>query len=517
MKDRHPSVLVLHHAVAASNSSSTAASDAGVMDEVQSVVAALQQLGMPHRIASVARLQDLPPLLQAASEPIVFNLVENFPDGRTDHAMQVPTLCEAFGKVCTGNDSSSQTLCLNKWRTKGVLRAAGLPVPEGIVVLPGTCLTYALLPPKPWIVKPLSADASEGIHAGSVVSEDLRALNRAIAKVHKSFHQPALVESFFGCRELNVAILQKGGRLKALPVSEIEFRNYSGNRPKVVDYKAKWAPESFEYRNTVRVVPASISPALSRRIVRSALKAWHALGCRDYARIDFRLDDGGDFVILEANPNPDIAPESGFAASLTAAGLEFRQFVRCVVHNAMSRLPAHDRSCRRSLCSLSSRKEGVSIRRTESCDRDSILGFMRDTGFFHPGEIDVAREVLDDAIKGGASGHYQSFCLCEGVIPVGWICFGPTPCTVGTYDIYWIGVCPKHQGMGYGRALLEYSERIMRKSKGRMAIIETSGRAGYDATRGFYLANGYREIARVPDFYAMDDARVIYTKPLVFS
>ncbi len=518
MKAPGESVLILHHAVPAIPSGLTAASDAGVMDEVASVAAALKELSIPHRTAAAARLSDIPRILESAPETVVFNLVENFEEGGTAEAMQVPTLCDAFRKPCTGNDSLSQTLCLHKWRTKGVLQAAGLPVPSGRVVAPGQTPDRHSLPPPPWIVKPASADASEGIHSGSVIQGDFRALCSAIRKLHRLFRQPALVESFFGCRELNVAILEQGNRLRLLPISEIEFRNYGARRPRIVDYSAKWRPDSFEYRNTVRVVPARLAPSIARAIRTAALRAWQAVGCRDYARVDFRMDGQGGFVILEVNPNPDIAPESGFAASLAAAGVPFRQFVKTIVNNAASRgttlLPAPTpKPSKRAATHATPYR----IRRTESQDRDPILRFMRNTGFFHEGEMQVAREVLDDAIRDGANGHYQSFSLMEGEKPVGWICFGPTPCTMGTYDIYWIGISPKHQGRGYGRALLEFAERSIRRAKGRLVIIETSGRSTYDSTRGFYLATGYRESARVPDFYMPGDARVIYSKPLVFS
>lgn len=520
MKGIKPSVLILHHAVPAMKSGQSAASDAGVLSEVDAVREALKQLGISHRVAAAARLHDIPPLLHASRESVVFNLVENFEDGSTHHAMQVPTLCEAFGKACTGNDSASQTLCLNKWRTKGVLKAAGQPVPDGILVSPGTAPQRRTLPPAPWIVKPLSADASEGIHRGSVISGDLKRLAGEIRHLHTSFRQPALVESFFGCRELNVAILQKGDRLQVLPVSEIEFRNFGSCRPRIVDYRAKWSSKSFEFRNTVRVVPAPLPPKLEKRIAQSAVTAWQSTGCRDYARVDFRMDERGEFVILEVNPNPDISPDSGFAASLHAAGVDFRQFVECIVDNAMSRLPSAGFQERHAPRKRQRQKKGhnrFAIRRTNASDRDAVLSFMRDTGFFHEGEMEIAREVLDEAIKGGASGHYQSFTLQQGGIPVGWICFGPTPCTIGTFDLYWIGVCPRHQGCGYGRALLLHAEREMRRRSGKLSIIETSGRASYDSTRGFYLTNGYREVARIPDFYMPDDARVIYTKPLDLS
>jgi ribosomal protein S18 acetylase RimI-like enzyme len=341
-----------------------------------------------------------------------------------------------------------------------------------------------------------------------------------IRRVHRDFKHPALIEQFFGTRELNVSVLRRGGQPEVLPLAEIEFRGYGRNRPPIVDYAAKWHADSFEYKNTVRVIPARLPPKLARDIRRCALAAWKTMGCDDYARVDLRLTDDGRYAILEINPNPDISPESGFAAALKAQGIPFSGFVLAMCVNAarrqQARIPGKAPVSRPAPKRRPARPRPL-IRYSLPDDRDPILEFLKGTGFFHDGEIEIAREVLDEALKNGPSGHYQSFTLLAGGKPVGWICIGPTPCTVGTFDVYWIGVSSAQQGKGYGRALLEYAEKIIRKRGGRLAIIETSGRTLYDSTRGFYLASGYRESARIPDFYGPDDPRVIYTKPLIFS
>lgn len=516
MKSPREPVLILHHAIPAPGSCHNAESDAGVLDEVEIVSETFRMLGIPVRIAAVESLARLPDLLRAAPERIIFNLVENFTDSTVD-AMQVPILCEAFGRECTGNDSANMVLALDKWRTKAVLQAAGLPVPAGIIAPAGSPAKPPF--PPPWIVKPLFADASEGIHPSSVVKGSLQDLRKAVARIHEDFKHPALVESFFGTRELNVALYQQGGAVKVMPVAEIEFRGYGKDRPRIIDYAAKWHADSFECINTVRVVPAKLPRTLAKRISQAALATWQALGCRDYARVDFRLDDDGNFAILEVNPNPDISPDSGFEAALKAAGIPYRDFVKAVYGNALERLAKHTPSTAgknpRRGQSPGRRKESPPlIRVTDAGDRNGILEFMRRTGFFHDGEIDVAREVLDEAIAKGPAGHYQSYTLLDNGAPAGWICYGPTPCTSGTYDIYWIGVSAGTQGRGYGRALLEHAEKLIRGKKGRLIVIETSGRPLYESTRGFYLKTGYLEAARIPDFYGPADARVIYSKRL---
>ncbi len=512
MKNRPEPVLILHHAIPAPGSCHNAESDAGVMDEVKAVASALTGLGIPHRIAAVDALTALPELLKSAPEPLVVNLVENFPD-RPNDAMQVPTVCEAFGKECTGNESSCQTLALDKWRTKAVLQAAGLPVPAGTLCPVGAKAKPDF--PAPWIVKPLFADASEGIHASSVIRGQASALNKAVARVHQDFNHPALVEQFFGDREINIAILQKGNHITALPVAEIEFRDFGKDRPRIVDYAAKWHTDTFEYKNTVRVVPAKLPARLALQLRQAALDAWQTLGCRDYARVDFRLNRAGKFVILEVNPNPDISPDSGFDAALKAEGIPYRKFVQALYDNARARLVSKTPAATPVLSDSNGDKQpGILIRHSVAHDRDAILSFMKGTSFFHEGELDVAREVLDEAIAKGPDDHYQSFTLLDNGIPSGWICFGPTPCTIGTFDVYWIGVSSASQGRGFGRTLLEHAENKVRNRNGRQIIIETSGKPLYDSTRGFYLKTGYQEVARVPDFYGPGDDRVIYAKRL---
>jgi len=96
---------------------------------------------------------------------------------------------------------------------------------------------------------------------------------------------------------------------------------------------------------------------------------------------------------------------------------------------------------------------------------------------------------------------------------VGWICWGPTPCTLGTYDLYWMAVDPAAQRGGVGTALLVEMERQL-VGRARLIVVETAGRADYAATRGFYESRGYRPTARIPEFYAPGDDLVIYTKLL---
>jgi len=530
MRNDKPHVLVLYNVPRAQSDVPHAwlESDAGVLDEVEAVTAALKAKAIPHRVVGVTQLAELPPLLASARETIVFNLVEGFHHSPWD-ANLVPALVTAYDKSSTGNDTTCLVLALDKFRTKAVLESSGLPVPKAVLVPLGE--NPGRMPFEgPYIVKPVCSDASEGIDSGSVIQRGGKALSEAVRRIHDGFGHNALIEQYIDGRELNVAVFERDGIPEVLPIAEIDFSAFEPHRPKIVGYSAKWLADTFEYQNTTRIVPTRLLAPVARRVRQLALAAWKAVGCSDYARVDMRLANNKDPYILEVNPNPDITREVGYDAALTAAGIPYEDFVEAVVKNAAARLAA------RSEASPEAQDEardgaGVAhshivktvhdedsrdsrIRRTVRSDREPIRRILEDTKFFRDDEVDVALEVLDDAIKHGPEGHYQSYTIdCDGK-PAGWICFGPTPCTVATFDIYWIAVDPACQGKGLGKALMEFGENRIFERGGRICIVETSGREAYLSTQKFYLRVNYTESSRIADFYAPGDAKIIYTKRL---
>ena len=152
-----------------------------------------------------------------------------------------------------------------------------------------------------------------------------------------------------------------------------------------------------------------------------------------------------------------------------------------------------------------------SLRSLTAADRGRIEEITRAVGLFRTDEIPVALEVFDCAAAG--SPDYLALGAEHDGRLVGWICWGPTPCTLGTYDLYWMAVDPAVQAGGIGTALLHAMEsRIF--GLGRLIVVETAGRADYAPTRAFYQARGYRVAARIPDFYAPGDDQVVYVKAL---
>jgi len=156
----------------------------------------------------------------------------------------------------------------------------------------------------------------------------------------------------------------------------------------------------------------------------------------------------------------------------------------------------------------------LSIRPVQRGDRDTIHWIVASTGNFSPVEVETALELVDAALAEGEASGYLVYLLEDAGLPVGYVCFGPTPLTQGTWDLYWIAVERSGQGKGYGRHLLAYTEAEVRHRGGRLMLIETSSQESYGATVAFYERTGYDLVARIPGFYRPGDDKLIYAKEL---
>jgi ribosomal protein S18 acetylase RimI-like enzyme len=151
------------------------------------------------------------------------------------------------------------------------------------------------------------------------------------------------------------------------------------------------------------------------------------------------------------------------------------------------------------------------LRPLSAADRRRVEEITREVLVFRDDEVPVALEVFDGAV--GGSPDYIALGATVDERLMGWICWGPTPCTLGTYDLYWMAVDPTMQGSGIGAALLREMEGRLAGSA-RLIVVETAGRPDYRPTRAFYEARGYRKAAIIPDFYAPGDDQVVYVKAL---
>ena len=142
------------------------------------------------------------------------------------------------------------------------------------------------------------------------------------------------------------------------------------------------------------------------------------------------------------------------------------------------------------------------------------MEILRDTPEFKPSEVVVAEEVIDGCLEDPVNSGYYTLIAEDGAGISGYICYGPTPLTEGTWDLYWEAVARTNRGRGIGSALMKSAGKEIRKAHGRLALVETSSTPAYERTRHFHSKLGYREIARIPDFYEPGDDKLILQKRL---
>ncbi len=259
----------------------------------------------------------------------VFNLVEALGgDGRLGHL--VPGVLEHLGIPFTGASAATLFATTLKPMTKALLRGAGLPTPDWIAP-DGTAWHSDAF--DRMIVKAAAEDASLGIDSGSVVPAASAAAE--VARRAARHGGDWFAEAYIDGREFNVGLLEDESGPRVLPIAEILFVDYPEDRPRIVDYEAKWIEDSFAYNNTPRQfdLPPTDAPLLAE-LGELARRAFTLFGLRGYGRVDFRVDAEGRPWILEINANPGLSPDAGFAAAATRAGLAMDDVVRQIVHIA---------------------------------------------------------------------------------------------------------------------------------------------------------------------------------------
>ena len=157
----------------------------------------------------------------------------------------------------------------------------------------------------------------------------------------------------------------------------------------------------------------------------------------------------------------------------------------------------------------------MKIRPLVEKDRARLLSMLIKTRAFTSEEIDVAMELIDIVLNDSMQKDYRIHCMVDdGDQCIGYICYGPTPMTQGTFDLYWIAVDPDLQKQGVGSKLLDFLEKVVKKSNGRMILADASSIPQYEKTEKFYLKNGFQEVARIPDYYYPGNDRMTFCKKL---
>ena len=303
--------------------------EAGEFDSESTIEAIEETLGeLGHQVERIGRCRELAQRLVAGDGwDLVFNIAEGA-RGRSREA-QVPALLECFGLAYTFCDPLTAALTLDKGLAKRVVRDAGLPTADFMVVETAEDME-GLEPGYPVFVKPCAEGTGKGIGPESVVGDD-GALKRVCNRLLEEFDQPALVEAFLPGREVTVGIVGTGRHARALGVMEIVL--LEGAERDVYSFRNK---ELCEERVLYRLVEPG---SLHREAIETALGCYRVLGCRDAGRVDLRADGEGRLHFIEVNPIAGLHPEHSDLPILNRlSGRTYRELLGDIVTSALERI-----------------------------------------------------------------------------------------------------------------------------------------------------------------------------------
>ena len=294
------------------------------------------------RLGNVVRLEateDFPEKLRQTRPDIVFNIAEGF--NGVNREAHVPAICEFYGIPYTGSDPFTLTLCLDKARTKETLAYHGIPTPRFALVEKLADLYH--LAGKlvfPLFVKPVHEGSSKGI-TDSNLCRDRDQLFRQTEFLLANYRQAVLVEEFLPGKEFTCAVLGNGDDATVLPIVGMNFETLPKGALPIYSYDAKFVWDRPEKPLEIFECPARISNELQASIERVTLGAFRVLGCRDWARIDVRLDAKGEPNVIEVNPLPGILPDpaenSCLPKAARAAGIGYDELIQSCLKFAAAR------------------------------------------------------------------------------------------------------------------------------------------------------------------------------------
>jgi D-alanine-D-alanine ligase len=306
-------------------------------DDIHTIKAVEAALASHHKVSLVEANLDAFENYRRLRPDLVFNIAEGL-HGASREA-QIPAMLDLLGIPYTGSDPLALGLCLDKRRTKEILAHYGIATPQFAVVT-----SLGEIPNRlryPLMVKPTLEGSSKGVTDKALV-ENRQELVRQLEWVLNSYHQPALIEEFLPGREFTAALLGNGSDLTVLPIVEINFDTLPAGVKPIYSYEAKWLWDQEEDPLQIFTCPAKLEPLLRLQIEELCKSAFHALGCRDWCRIDVRLDAQGRPHVIELNPLPGILPRpeqnSCFPKAARAAGLSYQEMILTVVDAAVTRL-----------------------------------------------------------------------------------------------------------------------------------------------------------------------------------
>jgi D-alanine-D-alanine ligase len=320
------------------------------LETIDAVARALSAFGNVVRLEATA---EFPERLRAERPDIVFNIAEGLTGvNRESH---VPAICEFYGVPYSGSDPLTLSTCLHKGRTKEVLAFNGVPTAPFAVVeslrelellldghqeemLPLPAPTGRLPDAFPLFVKPIHEGSSKGVTVRNLAHSRDELVTR-VTELLDAYAQPVLVEDYLPGAEFTCAVLGNGAETRVLPIVGMNFGDLPAGVAPIYGFEAKWVWDTPERPLHIFDCPAPIADSLRRAIEDVTLRAYRVLRCRDWSRVDVRLDAAGHPNVVEVNPLPGILPDpadnSCFPKAARAAGMSYDVLIQsCLAHAA---------------------------------------------------------------------------------------------------------------------------------------------------------------------------------------
>ncbi len=298
------------------------------------VIKALKKLG--HEVRTIGVFDEIGLIIEEIKEhppDVVFNLTEHF-NNRSAYERDVAGLLEMMDIRFTGTGPTGLTLCKNKGIAKEILAYHRIRFPAFAIFPPGSAIRKPKRLDYPIFIKPLKEEASYGISQDSFVEND-KAFEDRVRFIHERMNQEALAEKYIEGRELYVSILGNK-RLQVLPFREVIFNEIPEGRPRFATYKAKWDEDYRERWGIENIFAKPLPDGVAERIAQVCKRVYRVLRIQGYGRIDLRLTPEGNIVILEANPNPNLAGYDEYANSAIKAGISYEDLVQRILGMAFT-------------------------------------------------------------------------------------------------------------------------------------------------------------------------------------
>lgn len=268
---------------------------------------------------------------------LVFNLCDEGFNNDPFKELHVPAMLDALGLPYTGGAPAALAACYDKGLVRAVAMTLDVPVPLETYVRPGD--QGATLPSVfPALLKPNTGDSSQGITMDAVVSNE-KALLDYLERLRAEFpKRSVLVQEFLTGAEYSVGLIGNPDQgLRALPILEVDFSKLDADLPKILGYESKWEPDS-PYWTQIRYREASLSEIAQQQLVEHSARLFERLGCRDYARFDFRADARGEIKLLEVNPNPGWCWDGKLNIMAGWQGIRYSEMLAQILQAAVERL-----------------------------------------------------------------------------------------------------------------------------------------------------------------------------------